>query len=171
MITLKPERIFLPLLRKIESVSLGKSSRISYVANSAGEMIEKWWTELPHKFPMIDLDYFYVMPNHIHGIIVIVGADLRVCPPALGAHAGAPLLKKDVALSEIVQWFKTMTTNDYIRGVKQLGWAPFKGKLWQRNYYEHIIRNEDELDHIREYIAGNPINWALDDDNPGRIEK
>ena len=86
-----------------------------------------------------------VMPNHFHGIVQnvgSVGADLRVCPdtnndhinPIEGEHAGSPLHR-------VVQWFKTITTNEYIRGVKTLGWQPFNGKLWQRNYYEHIIRN------------------------------
>ncbi len=55
-----------------------------------------------------------------------------------GEHTGSPL-------HQVIQWFKTMTTNEYIRGVKQRGWAPFPGKLWQRNYYEHIVRNEKEL--------------------------
>ena len=53
-------------------------------------------------------------------------------------------------LGNVIGWFKTMTTNMYIRGVRDLGWHQFEGKLWQRNYYEHIVRNEDELDEIRE---------------------
>ena len=61
-----------------------------------------------------------------------------------------------------------MTTNEYIHGVKQNGWTPFPGKLWQRNYYEHIIRNENDLSRIREYIFNNPANWANDDENPQR---
>jgi REP element-mobilizing transposase RayT len=59
-----------------------------------------------------------------------------------------------------------MTTNAYIRGVKQSGWMPFIGKLWQRNYYEHIIRNESDLNRIRSYILDNPHKWNLDDENP-----
>ena len=62
-----------------------------------------------------------------------------------------------------------MTTNEYIRGVKELGWKPFPGKLWQRNYYEHIIRSEIELNAIRQYIINNPLNWAQDRDNPIHI--
>jgi REP element-mobilizing transposase RayT len=87
-----------------------------------------------------------------------VRADLRVCPdemPILGEHAGSPLHR-------VVQWFKTMTTNEYIRGVKTLGWTPFGGKLWQRNYWEHIIRNENEYNRIAEYINNNPQNWDND---------
>ena len=59
-----------------------------------------------------------------------------------------------------------MTTNEYIRGVKQYGWVPFPGRLWQRNYYEHIVRNGDEMSRIREYIRNNPAQWATDKDNP-----
>jgi REP element-mobilizing transposase RayT len=65
-----------------------------------------------------------------------------------------------------VQWFKTMTTNEYIRGVKQLGWPAFAGRLWQRNYYEHIIRNEESLNRIRQYILDNPTRWVFDRENP-----
>jgi len=65
-------------------------------------------------------------------------------------------------LPEIVQWFKTMTTNDYIRGVKNSNWPRFDQKLWQRNYYEHIIRSEDSYLTIAEYIQTNAIKWQKD---------
>ena len=65
-----------------------------------------------------------------------------------------------------MDWFKTMTTNAYIRGVKQQSWPPFRGRLWQRNYYKHIVRNDNDLDRIRRYIAGNPSRWASDRENP-----
>jgi len=55
-----------------------------------------------------------------------------------------------------------MATNEYIRGVKQYGWSPFPGKLWQRNYWEHIVRDESELNRIREYISNNPAQWEMD---------
>ena len=144
--------------------------------NDAGRMVEQWWCEINRKFPWVETDEHIIMPNHFHGIIVInaptpVGADLRVrpCEPNhsgahnaySGAHTGAPL-------PAIIQWFKTMTTNEYIRGVKTSGWPPFAGKLWQRNYYEHIIRNDESLHRIREYIINNPLQWALDRENPDR---
>lgn len=72
-----------------------------------------------------------------------------------GEHIGSPL-------RAIVQWFKTMTTNEYIRGVKTLGWEPFNGKLWQRNYHEHIIRNEQSYHTISGYILNNPAKWVDD---------
>jgi REP element-mobilizing transposase RayT len=73
----------------------------------------------------------------------------------LGEHAGSPL-------RAVIQWFKTMTTNEYIRGVKTLGWMPFNKKLWQRNYYEHIIRNQQSYHNISEYIVNNPTKWKDD---------
>ena len=85
-----------------------------------------------------------------------------------GKHIGLQMQGKHICLplQSIVQWFKTMTTNEYIRNVKQDHWQPFNGKLWQRNYYEHIIRNEDELNRIREYIINNPAQWEFDQENP-----
>lgn len=152
--------------------------------NDAGRVVDKWWTKLPEKFAGVSLDEVVIMPNHFHGIVVLgaVGADPCVCPvstdpcvcpvfpgsrsPASsdqiinkGAHAGAPLQR-------IVQWFKTMTTNEYIRCAKKHGWPSFPGRLWQRNYYERIIRNENELAAIREYIRCNPMQWEQDEENP-----
>jgi REP element-mobilizing transposase RayT len=66
-------------------------------------------------------------------------------------------------LRRIVQWFKTMTTNEYIRGVKSYNWRPFHNKLWQRNYYEHIIRNDEDYQRIADYIQSNPLNWEDDE--------
>jgi len=139
------------------------------VLNNAGQMIDKWYHELENKFVDIKCDEYIIVPNHIHAIIQNVGADLCVCPDmdgrqpggehTGGEHTGSPLQR-------VVQWFKTMTTNAYIRGVKENQWPPFPGKLWQRNYYEHIIRNEKELMRTREYIENNPPKWESDRENP-----
>ncbi|HRP88861.1 MAG TPA: hypothetical protein PKX92_02355 [Edaphocola sp.] len=161
------------------------------ILNDAGMMIEKWYYELENKFNDIKCHEMVVMPNHFHCIIeivgtVTVGADLCVCPdnnksdntdndksdntddgqsrriapmgehnPILGEHIGSPLHR-------VIQWFKTMTTNHYIRGVKQNDWQPFNGKLWQRNYWEHIIRSENDYHRIAQYIMNNPKNWDND---------
>jgi hypothetical protein len=74
-----------------------------------------------------------------------------------------------LGLPDVVHRFKTMTTKRYADGVKRLGWEPFRGRLWQRNYYEHIIRNEESFNRIREYILTNPMRWALDRENPHRV--
>ena len=89
-----------------------------------------------------------------------------------GGHAGPPLQDTDLGthtgspLSMVVRWFKTMSTNEYIRGVNELGWTPFERKLWQRNYYEHIIRDDASLLNIVNYIENNPANWQDDDFYP-----
>jgi putative transposase len=126
--------------------------------NNVGEMIEGYWINLANKFPAVEMDEYIIMPDHLHGLIFIVGADPCVCPDS-GAHTGAPLQK-------IIQWFKTMTTNAYIRGVKKKKWRPFTDKLWQRGYYEHIVRNAHDLNDTRHYIKNNPARWALKRHNP-----
>lgn len=134
--------------------------------NDAGRMVERWWSKLNDKFRNVETDEFIVMPDHFHGTVLfhgaLVGADPCVCPGITqGAHAGAPLHR-------IIQWFKTMTTNEYIRRIQSDGWSPFHNRLWQRNYYERIIRNEAEMRRIREYVQFNPPNWGRDEDNPNR---
>jgi len=137
----------------------GEIANGEILLNNFGSMVEKWWRKLPAKFPSVEIDAHIIMPNHFHGIIAIVGADPRVCPD-LGAHTGAPLHK-------IVQWFKTVTTNECLRFIKQQDTNRLGSKLWQRNYYEHIIRNETALNAVHDYIVMNPENWADDPENPG----
>jgi REP element-mobilizing transposase RayT len=142
--------------------------------SKAGKMIEKWLLELKRKFSNANIDEYSFMPNHVHAIIWIVGADLCVCPPDGIAqtedgrtHRSAPTDgEQSVSLPQIIQWFKTMATNEYIRGVKSGKFKPFKKRLWPRNYYEHVIRDEDDLNEIRQYIIDNPANWANDEENP-----
>ncbi|MBR3896364.1 MAG: transposase [Bacteroidaceae bacterium] len=128
--------------------------------NDAGRMVERWYAETECAFPNINCLEMIIMPNHFHCIWRIVGADLCVCPEnggdvLSGGHTGPPL-------HTVVQWFKTMTTNAYIRGVKQCGWPPFNIRLWQRNYYEHIIRNQRSYEEISCYILDNPMHWPDD---------
>jgi REP element-mobilizing transposase RayT len=138
--------------------------------NDAGRMVEHWWLRLAEKFAQVVLDEHITMPNHFHGIIVFV--DRRrgapVCTPSCGETDALP--KKRVPLGEIVQWFKTMTTNEFIRGVKGLDWPRFERKLWQRDYFEHVIRDEKSLNNIRRYIRANPLMWPYDRDNPQSIQ-
>ena len=150
--------------------------------NDAGRMIESVWHQLPTFYSGVDIDAFVVMPNHIHGIVVLVGAAPRGRPDpgrARGVDLGQPQgvaptgptgqargPAPTLSLSDVVHRFKTLTTKRYADGVKQSGWPPFPGRLWQRNYYEHIIRNEESLHRIRQYILENPLRWSLDRENP-----
>ena len=144
----------------------GRVTKDKMLLNTAGAMVEKWWHELLNKFPFLRTDVHVVMPNHFHGIIH-VGAAL-CCRPGVEKDRDGSGRPRRVAptLGKIVGWFKTMTTNQYIRGVKKEDWPSFPGRLWQRNYYEHLIRDEYELDYYRTYIANNPANWRADKENP-----
>jgi len=137
-----------------------------FIKNDIKQMVRNVWYELPNKFKNVEIDFFEIMKTHVHGIIVIVGARPAhgrggpVCPPGNGpAHRPAP---KKTTLSDIICWFKTITTNYYIQGVKKFNWKRFRGSLWQRGYYEHVIRNESVLNNIREYIQNNPKKERYD---------
>lgn len=135
--------------------------------NDAGQMVQAEWNALPDRFPSVGRDAFVVMPNHVHGIIVItndiVGAGLVPAPNGATTRV-AP------TVGDVVGAFKSRTTVLYTYGVKQIGWTPFRGRLWQRNYYEHVIRDESSLNDIRQYILDNPLRWAMDRENPDAVE-
>jgi len=165
---------FVTVCVKDHACLFGDVEQGGMILNDAGNMVKTWWLSIPDKYKHVELDEYMIMPNHIHGIIKIVGADQCVCPePSVcpeyskysnetrkkGEHIGSPLPR-------MMQWFKTMTTNEYIRGINTHGWERFNGKLWQRNYYEHIIRDDKELQAIREYIIYNPLKWDEDKENP-----
>ena len=145
--------------------------------NDAGRMVWKWWDEVSNKFTDIQTDKAIVMPNHFHGIVIIkkdldVGAALCGRPKQHQQtegniiDKGQPHRVAPTSLFDVIEWFKTMTTNEYIRNVKQNDWVPFHTKLWQRNYYDRIVRDDDELHSIREYIMYNPLKWELDRNHP-----
>jgi len=87
-------------------------------------------------------------------------------PDCRGAPRGRPLVGAPARLGDVVGAFKSLATVGYISGVKAKGWPEFRGRLWQRNYYEHIIRDETALDRVRRYIDDNPARWEFDDENP-----
>jgi len=130
-------------------------------------MIRSVWSSLPDRFFYLKLDEFVIMPNHIHAILCIdtVGADL-VSARNKTTPMSAP------TISRVVQTFKSITTYKYISGVEGNNWPLFDKRLWQRNYYDHIIRSEKSLNYIREYIVNNPIRWEFDKENPqGKMDE
>lgn len=129
--------------------------------NDAGKMIENWYFKLENKFSNIKCHEMVVMPNHFHCIIEITNEPVDSTALNDGSALRADTrVRPDIPT--VVQWFKTMTTNEYIRGVKTLGWQRFDGKLWQRDYYEHIIRNHQSFIKISNYIRNNPTKWHID---------
>lgn len=131
---------------------LGRMDGAVVVLSAAGQMVQHAWEGIPDHYAAVDVDTFVIMPNHIHGIVLLRGAD----------HPGDAV----TALGDVVKRFKSVTTRLYIAGVESDSWPRFSGRLWQRNYYEHIIRDEPDLWVIREYIHNNPAQWAEDHDNP-----
>ena len=128
------------------------------VLNDFGRIVESTWYDLVNHNANIGLDDFVVMPNHIHGIIVIfepVGAGSK---PAQLFRAGyEPAPTKPVSLSEIVRQLKTFSS----RRINALRGTP-GAAVWQRNYYDHIIRSDREYEQVAAYIANNPANWLTD---------
>jgi len=129
--------------------------------NDAGRMVQRFWDELPSRFAEINVDGFVVMPNHIHGII-IVGAQFIAPggPQNCYDDARAGAINRAPTLGEIVRTYKAAS----VRMIRQTLNSTF---AWQRNYYEHIIRNEESLNRIKPYIADNPARWEFDRENPG----
>lgn len=142
---------FITLCTQDRACLFGKVVNGEMRLNDAGRMVLAEWNRLPERFPHLVLDAFVVMPNHVHGILVITDP-----APTVGATVVGATLVVAPTVGNIIGAFKSRVTVEYIRGVKTSGWPPFRGRLWQRNYYEHIIRNERALNAIRQYIMENP---------------
>ena len=120
-----------------------------------GRIVSQEWeisAKIRHE---LTLDAFVVMPNHVHGVVIIKESNV-------GATGGSPIRRgpRQRSLGSFLSGFKSATTkriNDLRRT---------SGLVWQRNYYEHVIRNEQSLRRIREYIANNPARWDFDRENP-----
>ena len=112
------------------------------VVNDAGGMVESTWFNLPGRSPSISVDEFVVMPNYFYGIIFTVGAPFVGAQIKNNNRVGT---RPAPTLGAIVGAFKSITTNEYIKNVKQHNWTPFPGRLWQRYYYERVIHNYKEL--------------------------
>ena len=153
--------------------------------NPCGMVVSETWDALPVHYVYVSLDAFIVMPNRVHGIILfddradaLVGADLttqtsgtksvgagfKPAPTSggiVGSGAGLKPAPTRHGLPEIVRAFKTFSAKR-INDLRGTPGAP----VWQRNYYEHVVRDERALNRIRQYIAENPVRWADDPDNP-----
>jgi putative transposase len=199
----KPGYYFVTICVQNREYLFGEIKNGEMILNNAGMMIQQIWDILPNFHNHIKLDAFTIMPNHIHGIIHIVGAD------SISAHnfekraemhsqkraemhsqkraemhsqkrAEMHSQKRAEMHSQkraemhsaptvgtIVQSFKRYSTIKYIEMVKNGILSPFNKRIWQRNYWEHVVRNETELNQIRDYIRHNPQKWETDTLNGG----
>jgi REP element-mobilizing transposase RayT len=160
-----PGYYFVTICTEGRKCFFGKVIEDEMKLSSLGRIASRYWHEIPSHFPYVKLDEYIVMPNHIHGIIIIgdhkiVETQNFVSLPERKGNRFGPQSKN---LASIIRGYKI--------GVKK--WSrinniPFS---WQRNYYEHIIRSENELNEIREYILNNPIKWSEDEGNPDNVKK
>ena len=143
--------------------------------NDLATIVQSCWDDLPNHYPYLQLDEFVIMPNHVHGIVMIfeetivaamhgrihdeptVGDGLK---PFVGVTHASPLRGKRNRLGDIVGSFKSAVTKR-INEIHATPGAPF----WQRGYYDHIIRDDRSLDRIRDYIIENPRRWSSDKEN------
>ena len=121
----------------------------------AGRMVSDALADIPHHSHNTQIELFAVLPNHIHALIW-VAAD-----PELVSSA-----RFYESLDTVMQKFKSYTTNRYIAGVREDGWPPFRRRLWQQSYHDHIVRSESSLVQIRGYIVENARRWEMDRFNP-----
>ena len=155
--------------------------------NAVGQAVEQAWQGLPEHYPHVELDVFVVMPDHVHGIVVFVGGEVvpgmgldsvsKLGSATVGSRpeeAGlkpartqdeAPTKVRRHGLSEVVRGFKTYSG----RRVNGLRGTPGVA-VWQRGYYEHVVRNEEDMNRIRQYFQENPLRWSLKRENQeGRV--
>jgi putative transposase len=141
--------------------------------NDVGRIIAEQWDAIPRRFTNVELDEFVVMPNHIHGIFFIVGAPLAGAQRCAGTQKNAPTNNQAPAderapargaptVGDIVGAYKSLCVHHGLKWIQQNQSSFVLGKLWQRNYWEHIVRDEPELNHIRGYIRNNPAQWETD---------
>jgi len=142
----------------ISRVKLGEIVDGEMRLNKIGKIVKEEWLRTANIRSGIELDVFIIMPNHIHGIIVIEDES-----PILnvGTHSCASLQRKPRSLGSIIAGFKSAAT----KRINEMRHTP-SFPVWQSRYYDRIIRNEKELNNIREYIQNNPLKWVLDEENP-----
>ena len=138
---------FVTICTQDRDCRLGNIVNGEMVLNELGNEINNIWKELPNHFPNIECDIYQIMPNHIHGIIII--------------NKLTNASDKNVGIGDIVCAFKSLSVVRCLKKSKSRNET--LGKLWQRNYYEHIIRTPQEHYKIANYIISNPYNWTKDE--------
>ncbi len=141
----------------------GKVVNGEMILNKYGKIVNEFWREIPIHFQNVEIDWFVVMPNHVRGIMIISDRS------EVGAIHELPLqniknARRKMLLPKVIGYYK-MNSTKQINIIKNTPGIP----IWQRNYYEHIIRNEEKLYKIRQYIQNNPLKWHLDRENLERV--
>jgi putative transposase len=159
----QPGEYFVTICTDQHNCLFGEIRRGEMHLNPLGLIVQEEWLRTKTIRPEIELDDFVIMPNHLHGIIVIVGT--HGCASLRGNITPvASLRRQPRSLGSIVAGFKSAATKR-INAERKTPYAP----VWQSRFYEHIIQSEKDLKNIREYIMNNPIQWNKDEENPGEI--
>ena len=144
---------FITICSKNREEFFGKIVNGRMALNELGMIVENQWLWLAGQYDYVRLDEYVIMPNHVHGILVIDNC----WPVGTGRDLSLPSVGKTKSVSELIGAFKTTSSKlIHLNGLEYF--------FWQRSFYDHIIRNESALNNIREYIANNPLNWALEKD-------
>lgn len=159
----QPGGYFITIVTYQRDMLFGQIAHGKMQLNDFGTIADECWHAIPHHFPNVELGVHVVMPNHVHGIIVINEGSATNSSPNVGAMHTSPLPPprgaKPKSIGAIVGSFKSAVSRCIGREHNATG-------IWQRNYYEHVIRNHEEWDRIHRYIEANPSRWAEDKENP-----
>ena len=164
----QPGAYFVTIVTQDRKTLFGQIVDGEMVTNDIGKMVEEVWIAIPNHFPNVELGKFVIMPNHIHGIISITAGATHAVPfigsDNVGATHASPLPRVSKgpvpgSVAAIIGSFKSAASKKYRKSANNPG-----GNLWQRNYYEHIIRNEQDYQAIYDYILANPMNWEKDEE-------
>ena len=190
----QPGAYFVTIVTHDRKTFFGQIIDGEMVLNEIGKMVEEVIDQIPKHYPGVNVELFIVMANHIHILLLITGvvagpracqsndgqpqgvdpakerlpivvAGPRACQSNDGKPQGIDPTKNRLSLTDIVHRIKSLTTHQYMMGVRDNGWPRFEKRLWQRNYYEHVIRNERDYQAIYKYILFNPMNWEMDEEN------
>jgi len=149
---------FVTICTKDRECFFGEIVNGRMILNEIGKIADQFWREIPKHFPFVNLDIYQIMPNHIHGIIEIINVETQNFASLPKRNTFGPQSKN---LASIIRGFKV--------GVKKYTTKNDIFFFWQPRYYDHIIRNESELNRIREYICKNSDNWEKDRNNPENL--
>ncbi|MDP5018807.1 transposase [Anabaena sp. UHCC 0187] len=176
----EPGAYFITICTQNRECNLGEIINGEMKLTVRGFIIDEFWLKIPEHFPNVELDEFVVMPNHVHGIIVINDnfnegrkhqqnhEEARETEADRDTEAGGetPPLRKKTTLGQIIAYYKYQTT----KIINQIDDTPGM-RIWQRNYYDRIIRNQKILDIARQYIFQNPLRWNKDPNNPYKLSQ
>jgi REP element-mobilizing transposase RayT len=154
---------FVTICTKNQECFFGNVIDSKVVLTSIGEIARQYWQAIPEHFQEVKLDEFIVVPNHLHGIVII--SNVETCHGmSLQKPSNRNIFTKPLSgpLSTVINQYKCTVT----RECRKIGYSDFS---WQSRFYEHIIRNEKSLQKIRQYIMNNPVKWELDEYHPDRL--